>query len=228
MLQHPILHGLLDAVAPARRRAGRCGKPRPRQPQRPRSAAHRELRHAQRRREPAGFFAPQRATAVPQQGFRPRTLPAQNQPAILPPAPLQPSRLPTAATFMPSWLRQRNSQRRRPLRKRPNRIGAGQNQPIVTVKLAESRIQRRKTLRRANFQHRNLDRLGAQRAQALAELAGLMRCAGNQHPAARQWLRTQRKPPATASSGPAPASISFCAIFRPSVAGSAPTWSAIW
>jgi len=64
-------------------------------------------------------------------------------------------------------------------------IGAGQNQPIVAVELAQRCIERFEVGRGANLQHRNLDRLRTQRAQAFAELAGLMRGAGHKNPTTR-------------------------------------------
>ena len=81
-------------------------------------------------------------------------------------------------------LGKRKPQRRRTFSQRPNRIRTRKNQPIVAVKLAERPVQRVKVLRWPNLQHRNFDRLGAQRAQSFAELAGLVSGARHQYAAA--------------------------------------------
>ncbi len=61
--------------------------------------------------------------------------------------------------------------------KRTHRVGAGQNQPIVGIESAQRQIDGVVARGRLNLKHRNFDRLGAQRAQAIAQLARLVRSA---------------------------------------------------
>ena len=60
------------------------------------------------------------------------------------------------------------------LGKRTDRVGAGEDEPIVGIECAQCLIEGAKILRRANLDDRDLNRLGAEFAQSITELAGLV------------------------------------------------------
>ena len=53
-------------------------------------------------------------------------------------------------------------------------VDACQKQPLVSIEMPQSVVQRIEAGRRTKLEHRNLDRLGAQRPQTVAELPSLM------------------------------------------------------
>ncbi len=75
------------------------------------------------------------------------------------------------------------------------RIKTCKNQPIVSIQILQRVIQRCVRLRRYNLQSWNQNRLCAQRAQSVDELACLQPSTGNEHPSSSQRKRTHREPP---------------------------------